>query len=97
VFEGDVIVTGAISAGNIQTGLIRFTPEPGVPTPIEVTGLGLRGDGSVQVQVTAHSAYPGSRVKEISVTSVSKDGFTAWLYRTNGADTNASWLAWRDQ
>lgn len=97
VFDGDLIVTGAISSGNIQTGRITFVPDPGVPTPIEVTGLGLKGAGRVQVQLTAHSAYPGSRAKEVSVTSVSHDGFTAWFHRSNDGHTNCSWLAWRDQ
>jgi hypothetical protein len=95
-YEGDLLVTGAISAGNIQTGLIRFTPEAGVPTPVEVTGLSLRGTGPVQVQLTAHTMVPGTRVVEVGVTSVSPSGFTAWIYRTNAEETNASWLAWRD-
>jgi hypothetical protein len=95
-YEEDLIVTGAISAGNIQTGLIRFTPEPNVPTPVEVTGLSLRGTGPVQAQITAHTSVPGLRVIEVSVSSVSDTGFTAWIYRTNANETNASYLAWRD-
>lgn len=95
-YDDDVIVTGVLSAGNIATGMARITPEPGVPTSVEVTGLSLRGTGQVRVQLTPHTSVPGTRVEEMGVTSVSATGFRAWIYRTNATETNFSWLARRE-
>ncbi|MFD6094740.1 hypothetical protein ACFVWN_01115 [Nocardiopsis flavescens] len=96
VYNDDVLVTGAISAGNIHHTTVRITPEPGVPTSVEITGLALRGTGPVQAQATAHTSVPGLRVLEVSVSSVTPQGCLVWIYRTNAVETDISVTLWRD-
>lgn len=95
-YSGDLTVTGAITAGNVAYGAILFRPEPDTPTSFEVTGLSLRGEGDVHVQITPHTSVPGSQVMEMTVTAITPGGFTGWVYRTTDRAVWASWLAWRD-
>lgn len=95
VYDDDLLVTGALSAGNLHTVRVRITPEPGVPTSLEITGLNLAGTGPVQAFATAHTSAPGSRVIEVSVSSVTSTGCLVWIYRTTAAETNVSVTFWR--
>src|SRR5690554_1217617 len=96
VFDGDLVVEGALSSGNLHTVRVRITPEPNVPTSLEVTGVSLRGSGPVQALATAHTMVPGNRVVEVSVSSVASTGCLVWLYRNNHAETNVSVVFWRE-
>lgn len=94
-YDGDLVVNGALSAGNMHTVRVRITPEAGVPTALEVTGVSLRGSGPVQALVTAHTMVPGTRVLEVSVSSVTSTGCLVWIRRSNTAETNLSVLFYR--
>lgn len=92
---GDVTVTGALEAGNIQFGSVLLQPVANTPTPIEVTGLNLAGTGGVRVQLTADSAVPGSTFEEVTLRDPTPDGFTIWGYRRNATATRIHYLAIR--
>lgn len=92
----DLIVTGAVSAGNIWHGTVDITPEPNTPTMVEITGLALRGTGPVRGQATAHTSVPGRRVVEVSVASLSPSGCQVWIYRTDNTSTRVSVTLWRE-
>lgn len=92
----DLLVIGALSAGNVWTGTIDITPEPNTPTMVEITGLALRGTGPVRGQATAHTSVPGRRVVEVSVSAVSPSGCQVWLYRTDNTSTRVSVTLWRE-
>ncbi|GAB3115736.1 hypothetical protein GCM10027160_23530 [Streptomyces calidiresistens] len=96
VIDGDLIVTGALTAGNVFHTVVRVTPEPGVPTMVEVTGVTLRGRGTVRAQATAHTSVPGIRVVEVAVAALSPTGCQVWIHRTNSVETNVSVLMWRE-
>lgn len=89
----DLVVSGAISAANFQFGSVTITPEVNTPTGQEVTGLNLKGTGAVRTFLSAHSAYPWSRVQEVGQRFSTAAGFTAYIYRTSGVDTNVHWFA----
>ena len=89
----DLVVSGAISAANFQFGRVTITPEVNTPTGQEVTGINLQGTGNVRTFLSAHSAYPWSRVQEVGQRFSTTTGFTAYIYRTSGADTSIHWLA----
>lgn len=89
----DLVVSGAISAANFQFGRVTITPQVNTPTAQEVTGLNLKGSGQVNVLMAAHSAYPWSRVQEVGHRFANAAGFTAYIYRTSGADTSIHWFA----
>lgn len=91
----DLIVGGAISAANFQFGSVTITPKVNAPTSIEVKGLNLEGTGATYTLLTAHSAYPWVRVQEVGHRFSTNTGFTAYIYRTNGADTNIHWMSLR--
>ncbi|MFE7461676.1 hypothetical protein ACWFMI_23490 [Nocardiopsis terrae] len=95
-YDGDVVVAGALSAANLRTIRVRITPEARVPTSLEITGLNLGGNGRVQALATAHTSVPGTRVLEVSVSSVTANGCLVWIYRTNTAETNISVTFWRE-
>ena len=89
----DLVVAGAISAANFQFGSVTVTPEVNEPTSQEVEGLNLRGTGETFTLLTAHSDSPWSRVREVTSRFSSATGFTAFIYRTSGVDTNIHWLS----
>lgn len=94
--DDDLVVSGAISAANFQFGSVTITPEVNTPTGQEVTGLNLKGVGRTFTLLTAHSAYPWARVQEVSQRFSTSTGFTAYIYRTSGVDTNIHWFAIRE-
>ena len=76
----------------MQTGTVFVTPVANTPTSVAVTFPTAFATTPVVV-ASASSASPGSEVKEISVSSVTTTGFTAWIYRTNTTDSAILWIA----
>ena len=97
VYNDDVFIAGALSAGNMITYTVWVTPEPNQPTSVEITGLNLRGTGVVQAIATPRTSVPGLRVLEVSVSSVTAQGCLVWIYRTNNVETAIDVLFWRNQ
>jgi len=78
--------------GQMQTGTVTITPVANTPTSTTVTFPTAFATTPVVV-ASASSAVPGSEVKEVSVSSVTTTGFTAWIYRTNTTDSAILWIA----
>lgn len=95
IIGDDVIVTGALEAGNIAVGITAITPVANKPTKIAVTGLNLQGTGPVRVIACAESTVPGSTFREVTTADHTAFGFSIWVYRTTASSTNIHWIAMR--
>lgn len=93
--QHDLRISGALTAGNIETGRDEITPVASTPTSVAVTGLNLQGAGTICVFTTPHTSAPGTRVIETSFSSPSATGFTMWIYRTTDFPTLIHWVAAR--
>lgn len=94
--DDDLVVSGAISAANILFGSVTISPQVNTPTAAEVKLNQADPTGEPTVLLTAHSAYPWTRVQEVGYRFSSSTGFTAYIYRTSDADTNIHWLSWKE-
>ncbi len=95
IIADDVVVTGALDAGNIAAGVTSLTPVANKPTKVVVSGLNLQGTGPVRVIATAETSVPGSTFREVTTADHTPYGFSIWGYRTNTTATNIHWLALR--
>lgn len=93
--DDDLVVVGALSAANILFGSVLMSPQSNTPTASEVK-LNHVGTNEPVVLMTAHSAWPWTRVKEVSFRFSTPTGFTAYIYRTNDVDTTVHWLSWQE-
>ncbi|MFF7982273.1 hypothetical protein ACFZDK_24615 [Streptomyces sp. NPDC007901] len=85
-------IAGILTFANIAYGSTTITPSAAnTPTSAAVTGLGLSGT-TFYAQVTASTSVPGSQVTGVSATSVSSNGMTLWVTRTNTTATVVHWL-----
>lgn len=88
----DLYVQGAMTAANIAYGSVSITPSAAnVPTSVTVNGLGLTGS-SFYAQATASSVVPGTQITGVSTSSVSSNGLTVWVTRTNTTSTVINWM-----
>lgn len=92
---GDLRISGGIRAGNWKFGNVSITPVANTPTSTTVSGLSLKGTGTVVGLVTNVTTSPGPVVQESTVSSVSLSGMTIWLYRTDTNATFVNWMMWR--
>jgi len=90
----DLVVAGALSAANILFGSVTITPTTNEPTAAEVKTNNV-GTNEPTILLTAHSAYPWTRVREVGYRFATPTGFTCYIYRTTDADTNIHWLSWQ--
>ncbi|MFE0058651.1 hypothetical protein [Streptomyces sp. NPDC059003] len=81
---------GVFRADNIVTGVVKVNPTPGKPTPVTLSGGSIRGS-KFRAQVTANTAYPGTRVTGVGFTALSSEGMTIWVTRTDGDETTVHW------
>lgn len=95
IIGDDVIVTGALEAGNIAVGITAVVPVANKPTKVAVTGLSLQGTGPVRVIACAESTVPGSTFREVTTADHTAYGFSIWVYRTTTSSTNIHWIAMR--
>lgn len=91
----DLVVSGALSAANILFGVIRMGPQANAPTSMEVK-VSHVGANEPVVLLTAHSAYPWTRVREVGYRFSSPTGFTAYIFRTNEVETSVHYLSWQE-
>lgn len=94
-----------ISVGNWTWGSVVLTPESvATETSITVSGINLEGEGPVNFQASAKSAYPWTAMGEVGVappeeaSSFDEDptAFRIFMYRATKAATRIHWMAWRD-
>lgn len=95
VKNSDFRVSGQVKAGNIASGIASITPVANTPTSVAVTGLSLKGTGTVVALATAVTSLPGTEVQETSMSSPSATGITLWIYRTNTTVTKVGWFMFR--
>lgn len=93
--NGDLRISGRIKAGNIAMGLVNITPVANTPTSAAVSGLSLKGTGTVVGLCTSVTSLPNTDVLESSISSVSATGMTVWTYRDNTTGTKIGWLMFR--
>jgi len=91
----DLVVAGALSAANILFGSVTISPQVNEPTGAEVK-VNHVGSNEPIVLLTAHSAHPWTRVRDVGYRFSSSTGFTAYIYRTSDADTSVHWLSWQE-
>lgn len=94
---GDLRISGGIRAGNWKFGNVSITPVANTPTSTTVSGLSLKGAGTIVGLCTPVTTLPGSEVWEACVNSVASTGMTIWLYRTNTSVTYVNWMMWRNR
>lgn len=95
-YNHDLQVGGALTATNIAEGTVNITIAASGTRNQAVTfpNGALGGTGTVHVFVTALSTVPGT-VAEVSVSSVTATGFTAYIHRTTAVNTIVHWFAYR--
>ena len=93
--SNDLVVSGALSAANILFGSVLMSPQTNTPTASEVK-VNHVGTNEPVVLLTANSAYPWSRVREVGYRFSTQTGFTVYIFRTDGVDTSVHWLSWQD-
>lgn len=86
------ITTGRINAGNIQGGTVTVTPVANTPTSIDIM-FDTEFDIIPNVNATAITAVPGTKVTGIGVSNITETGFTLWVTRNNNTDTIINWTA----
>lgn len=95
VRNSDLRISGRIKAGNITSGIATITPVANTPTSLAITGLSLKGTGTITALCTGVSSVPGSEVVEVSTNNITSAGMNVWIYRTNTTSTKVGWLMWR--
>lgn len=85
-------IDGILQTENMAWGSVAITPSAAnTPTSHTVTGLGLQGT-TAKAQVTAATTVPGTQVTGVAASSITPDGLTVWLTRTNTTATTVDWL-----
>lgn len=92
ILFGDIITVGRINADNIQGGTVTVTPVANTPTSIDIM-FDTEFDTIPDVNATAITAVPGTKVTGIGVSNKTKTGFTLWVTRNNNTDTIVNWTA----
>ncbi|MEU2830176.1 hypothetical protein ABZ667_16125 [Streptomyces lavendulae] len=106
VINDDLVVTGAVSAGNILMGSVVMSPEANTPTSVDVIFNHVRQPLTAQgnplpqplpnVMLTAISQDPWTKIRELGTRFSATTGVTIYIYRTNDADTTVNWLSWQE-
>src|SRR5690606_1652401 len=112
VINDNVNVTGGFSAGNCLFGTAKVSiTEVNTPVSHHVSSInpmgtgdgGTIGTGGLVGFVTARSAQPWSRVKEVSVSghegqegTLQPTQFDIYIFRTSQVDTDVHWMIWRE-
>lgn len=106
VINGDLVVTGAVSAANILMGAVVISPEVNTPTSVDVTfnhrqqspfgSASLLAQPIPNVMLTAVSQDPWTKIRELGTRFSATTGVTIYIYRTNDVDTVVNWLSWQE-
>ncbi|MGW1134549.1 hypothetical protein [Streptomyces griseoluteus] len=87
----NMLVQGVLTSANVAYGTATITPSAAnTPTSMTISGLGLRGS-TFYAQVTPQTVVPGTQVTGVGTSSVSADGLTLWVTRTNTTATIVNW------
>ena len=90
---------GAFPMANVRTGVVTITPIVNQPTSVLVA-YGATFSARPQIALTAHTAFPGSAVRGVSVNyenlGVGNNDRThcrIWINRSDAQPTNVQWIA----
>lgn len=97
VRNNDLRISGGLRAGNWNHGRVNITPVADTPTSVAVSGLDLKGTGTIVGLCTTVTSVPGSSVWETSVSTVASTGMNVWIYRVNTVETSVDWMMWRNR
>ena len=76
----------------IQAGRVTITPKPNEPTSKRVT-FPKPFKEKAHISLTPITSVPGVTVLGVGTSSNTKDGFDAYVLRTNSTDTEITWVA----
>ncbi|WP_432185388.1 hypothetical protein [Streptomyces tendae] len=97
--DGNTVITGMMTAGNIITGTTTITPSAAhTPTSASVSFTALKGT-TFRGYATAATTVPGVRtpvgaqgVTGVGVSSVTSTGMLVWVNRENTTATVVNWM-----
>ena len=89
----DSITAGGFRIPEIQYGVVEITPSAAnTPTSIDIT-FDQPFSGEPVITVTPINSVVGTKILGVGYNNRSKNGFKAWLTRTDTSSTNVSWIA----
>lgn len=86
------VLNSALGNYAIQAGRVTITPKPNTPTSKRVT-FPKPFKEKAHVSLTPITSVPGVTVLGVGTSSNTKDGFDAFVLRTNDTDTEITWVA----
>lgn len=94
VKPGNTVTAINSALGNyyIQAGRVIITPKPNTPTSKRVT-FPKPYKEKAHVSLTPITSVPGVTVLGVGTSSNTKDGFDAYVLRTNDTETEITWVA----
>lgn len=105
-YNGNLNVLLGVSVGNWIWGRANAEMDPGVPVSIDITGLNIDGEGTLNYQVTARTRLPWTSVSQATVSAVADSPanlwdedpsqFRIWMMRKNRSVTGVGWMIWRN-
>lgn len=95
--DGDLAVTGRVTAGNIRHGhLFIQTVTDTVVNGTVFFGDPIQGSGDINVFLTVSSELPWDRIRQTTFANETDSQFTIYLLRTSNWNTRVWWFAIRD-
>lgn len=86
------VLNSALRGRAIQSGRVTITPKPNEPTMKRVTFPKPFKD-KADVILTPITSVPGTTVQGVGTDNNTKDGFDAYVKRTNSTETILTWVA----
>ena len=86
------VLNSALGGRAIQSGRVTITPKPNEPTMKRVTFPKPFND-KADVILTPITSVPGTTVQGVGTDNNTKDGFDAYVKRTNSTETILTWVA----
>lgn len=90
-FFGDTHVDGSLTATSQAIGRVNINPTASAVSSVSVSGLGLQA-GTYSGLVTAVTSAPWTAVRMVSQTSVTNDGLTISLWRSDTTTTSVDFM-----
>ena len=87
-----LLLNSALGGKAIQTGRVTIAPKPNEPTMKRVTFPKPFKD-KADVILTPITSVPGTTVQGVGTDNNTKEGFDAYVKRTNSTETILTWVA----
>lgn len=86
------VLNSALGNYGFQAGRVTITPKPNEPTSKRVT-FPKPFKEKAHVSLTPITSVPGVTVQGVGTSNNTKDGFDAFVLRTNSTETEITWVA----